>query len=120
MSLLAEIKVNSKAKEQEQKILQERKRGLIALIIRYLIDQGFLESAERLQTESGFSLKKFDVADNIDLFNILVEYEDFYYLKFGRKPKFIKKIAGLEEESGGYKTNIKSYVNKTCIIDVNH
>lgn len=113
MSLLAEIKVNAKAKEQEQKTLQERRRGLLALIIRYLVDSGYFDSAEKLQTESGLSLKKFDVADNIDLFNILVEYEDFYSFKFGRKPKLIKKIMGVEDDTsgfGGAKSNLKVYV----------
>ena len=56
---------------QEEKRLVDRRRNLITLITRHLMDSGYVESAERLQAESSVSLSKFDVADNIDLVYIL-------------------------------------------------
>ena len=49
----------------------DRRRNLLTLIARHLLDSGYVESAERLQTESSISLGKLDVADNIDLLYIL-------------------------------------------------
>lgn len=33
-----------------------------------------------------------DVADNIDLTSVVQEFEDSYELKYGRRPKLIRKI----------------------------
>eukprot|EP00960_Hanusia_phi_P065769 766206-Hanusia_phi.AAC.3 len=84
----------SQAKEQEDKKLQERRKALVVLILRHLCDFGYIETAERLQAESQVSLDHFDAADNVDLLAILQEYEDFYEIRFQRRPKLIRKIAG--------------------------
>jgi hypothetical protein len=41
------------AKENEEKKTQERKKALLVLICRHLCDYGYIETAERLQTEGG-------------------------------------------------------------------
>lgn len=56
---------------QEEKRQVDRKRHLLTLMSRYLVNNGYIESAERLQAESGVSLAKFDTADNMDLYMIL-------------------------------------------------
>lgn len=43
-----------------------------------------------------------DVADNIDLLRVIQEFEDGYELKFGRKPKLVRKIAPGEGPGGGH------------------
>jgi len=43
----------SQAKDNEEKKMQERKKALLVLICRHLCDYGYIESAERLQTEGG-------------------------------------------------------------------
>ncbi len=39
----------------------------LVLMIRYLCDNGYVESAERLQTESQISLSNVDAADNVSV-----------------------------------------------------
>lgn len=40
-------------------------------MINYMTEHGYLESAQRLQMESGITLAKFAIADNIDLVSIV-------------------------------------------------
>jgi len=47
-----------------------------------------------IEADTNVSLDKVDVADNIDLATILTEYEDYYEMRFGRKPKITRKVAG--------------------------
>ena len=79
--------------------------------------EGYLTTAEALQNEAGvaaskvvvttslhnvlhsFALQQFEVADNMDLALILGEYEAYYEMKFDKKPKIVRKLAGGEEKS---------------------
>ena len=92
MSTFHSVKTASQAKEQEDKKLQERRKALVVLILRHLCDFGYIETAERLQAESQVNLDQFDAADNVDLLTILQEYEDFYEIRFQRRPKLIRKV----------------------------
>eukprot|EP00898_Chlorokybus_atmophyticus_P004617 jgi/Chlat1/5156/Chrsp33S05036 len=51
------------------------------------------------QTEAGVSLAKTDVADNVDLLSIIQEFEEYYELKFGRKPKLVHKSTAEEGQA---------------------
>ena len=72
------------------------------MIEKYLLEQGYIESVTKLEQETTISLESWyflllikklrDVADNIDLYMILCEYEQFYDYKFGRPPKLTKKL----------------------------
>jgi katanin p60 ATPase-containing subunit A1 len=86
------MRMASQAKDSEEKRVLERKKALLVLICRHLCDHGYIEAAERLQTEGGVSLQNVDAADNIDLLNVLQEYEDFYEIRFQRRPKLTRKV----------------------------
>ena len=43
----------SQARDNEEKKTQERKKALLVLICRHLCDHGYVETAERLQSEGG-------------------------------------------------------------------
>ena len=59
MSLdLAGIRSASKAREAEERRLQERRRSTLVLILRHLCDQGYIEAYERLAKESSVDLSK--------------------------------------------------------------
>ena len=92
MASFQSMRMASQAKDNEEKKVQERKKALLVLICRHLCDYGYIESAERLQTEGGISLQNVDAADNIDLLNVLQEYEDFYEIRFQRRPKLTRKL----------------------------
>eukprot|EP00899_Mesostigma_viride_P023450 jgi/Mesvir1/428/Mv11310-RA.1 len=98
MSSLSALKAQSKSRDQEEKRIQDRRRSALVIILRHLLDSGYVDSVEKLQAESGVSLSKYDVADNIDMATIVQEFEEYHELKFGRKPKLIRKNAGGDDE----------------------
>jgi katanin p60 ATPase-containing subunit A1 len=46
----------------------------------------------KLEQESQINLEKWDTADNIDLFMIFLDYEQYYEARFGKVPKVVKKV----------------------------
>lgn len=95
-SLLA-IRATTDANSAEQKRNAERKKNLLILVNNYLIENGYVESAERLQHETNGLTTKYAVADNIDLTNILIDYENYYEIRFDKKPKLTRKLGDNEE-----------------------
>ena len=79
-SSLIAMRASSEASSAEQKRLQERKKNTIILINHFLVENGYIEAAERLQHETNSITNKFTVADNIDLSLILGEYETYVSL----------------------------------------
>ncbi|RLO04544.1 hypothetical protein DYB28_006646, partial [Aphanomyces astaci] len=84
-----------------EKGLIDRKRNVLVLALHYCVENGYLQTAEKLQQEAGVALSKFEVVDNIDLLRIVQEFEDFYELKFGKKPKLVRRTNGDEEKAKG-------------------
>ena len=76
----------------EEKRNTERKRNLIILIEKYLLTLGCIESVTKIEQESNISLEKWDTADNIDLFMIFLDYEQYYEARFQKVPKVVKKM----------------------------
>lgn len=52
------LKAENDARLSEEKKVSERNRNLIVLIERHLLNLGYIESANKLQTESTVSLDK--------------------------------------------------------------
>eukprot|EP00195_Chlamydomonas_chlamydogama_P007559 CAMPEP_0202907358 /NCGR_PEP_ID=MMETSP1392-20130828/42210_1 /ASSEMBLY_ACC=CAM_ASM_000868 /TAXON_ID=225041 /ORGANISM="Chlamydomonas chlamydogama, Strain SAG 11-48b" /LENGTH=97 /DNA_ID=CAMNT_0049596195 /DNA_START=126 /DNA_END=416 /DNA_ORIENTATION=- len=92
MSDLQALKALSKARESEEKRLAERRRNALVLIMRHLVDSGYIDAYEKLSTECNLSLNKVDVADNIDLLRVMMEFEESYELKYGKRPKMVKRL----------------------------
>ena len=107
MASFQSMRMASQAKDNEEKKVQERKKALLVLICRHLCDYGYIESAERLQTEGGISLQNVDAADNIDLLNVLQEYEDFYEIRFQRRPKLTRKL-GIDARTAAEQAKLPS------------
>ena len=80
-------------RQKMEKKDNERKKNILILIHQYLINIGFSESATKLSEESSLELETYSVADNMDLLLIIREYEDYYYMKFGKIPIFSHKIS---------------------------
>ena len=91
---LSALRAQTKAREVEERKQQDRRRAALVLILRHLCDNGYLGSIDALQAESGVSLKQMDAADNISLVGVLQEFEEFYEVKFGRRPKLVRKAEG--------------------------
>lgn len=70
--------------------MRERKRNLLYLIRNYLKEQNLQETADVLCNEAQLT-NQFDVCDNVDLDIIYQDYESFYFTKFNKTPKILKK-----------------------------
>jgi hypothetical protein len=116
MSELQAARAAYRARETEEKRQAERRRNALVLILRHLVDHGYTAAYERLSTECNLSLNKVgcvrinavcrharvalvchlqvDVADNVDLIRVVQEFEDSHELKYGRRPKLVRRVGG--------------------------
>ncbi|KAM8721591.1 hypothetical protein ACLKA7_007471 [Drosophila subpalustris] len=67
-----------------------RRRNLLYLMHRYLVENGYYNAAEALKGEGRLS-EEFELCDNVDLDAIYLEYASFFNLKFGKYPRILKK-----------------------------
>eukprot|EP00759_Apiculatamorpha_spiralis_P040173 PhF_6_TR38840/c1_g1_i1/m.58080/K07767/KATNA1; katanin p60 ATPase-containing subunit A1 len=91
-STLQSLKVNSAAKDEEEKTKIRRKRGAIILMLDYLLANGYVQAAQSLQMESGVSLTKFSIADNMSLPFVINQYEEYHTMRFGTVPKYFRAV----------------------------
>ncbi|CAI8010085.1 Katanin p60 ATPase-containing subunit A-like 2 [Geodia barretti] len=103
-----QLKAANDAREAEEVRVEQRKRNLLVLILHHLREEGFLESAEALVKESGSSIANYQVCDNIDLSTILQEYESYYFVKFKKTPKIIRRATSSVGESRSVKKRLAS------------
>ncbi|XP_064556740.1 katanin p60 ATPase-containing subunit A-like 2 [Drosophila montana] len=68
-----------------------RRRNLLYLMHRYLLENGYYSSAEALKGE-GRLTDEYELCDNVDLDAIYLEYASFFNLKFGKYPRILKKM----------------------------
>ncbi|KAL7745419.1 hypothetical protein ACLKA6_015431 [Drosophila palustris] len=74
-----------------------RRRNLLYLMHRYLVENGYYNAAEALKGEGRLS-EEFELCDNVDLDAIYLEYASFFNLKFGKYPRILKKTGPKEEQ----------------------
>eukprot|EP00943_MAST-04B_sp_MAST-4B-sp1_P004986 g4986.t1 len=108
---LKALKARSEARLHEEKRQVDRQRNVLTLVLRHLIDHGYVDSAERLQSEAGQSLSKYDVADNIDLLTIVHQWEDYHAFKFGKPPKIIRRTSNYSSNAQETAKNNTQYSN---------
>lgn len=80
------IVTNQQLNQDERR---QRKRNLIYLIHQYLGDYSLTKTQKALQEE--YKCDEFQVCDNIDLDAIYLEYCSLFQIKFGKKPKVLKR-----------------------------
>ena len=86
-------------KDVEAAKAKERRRAALVLLLRYLHDNGYAESASALASESGTHLGSVDAADNVSLERIFLELEEHHLAKHGTLPKLFRRTgAPLEME----------------------
>ncbi|XP_055633948.1 katanin p60 ATPase-containing subunit A-like 2 [Toxorhynchites rutilus septentrionalis] len=76
--------------EQDKRSLYERRRNVLYLISHYFSLMGLRQSRQALLDEAHLT-EEFEVCDNIDLDTIYQEFCSYYFLKFGKQPKVVKK-----------------------------
>eukprot|EP00616_Rhizochromulina_sp_CCMP1243_P000478 CAMPEP_0118986538 /NCGR_PEP_ID=MMETSP1173-20130426/42330_1 /TAXON_ID=1034831 /ORGANISM="Rhizochromulina marina cf, Strain CCMP1243" /LENGTH=552 /DNA_ID=CAMNT_0006937327 /DNA_START=49 /DNA_END=1707 /DNA_ORIENTATION=- len=93
------LKASSEARGAEDRLVSERNRAVLVLIGEHLEAQGYTESASTLQREGGAPLGRFECADNMDLLTIIREFEAFYEMKLGKKPKLVRRTEATDEKA---------------------
>lgn len=70
------------------------------MIASYLLDHGrgggsetgYIDSSNLVQKETGLSLDKWEVADNISLYYVLQDYEEYQEIRLNKRPKLVRKL----------------------------
>ena len=87
------MKAENDSRAAENARQEQLRRSALVLILSHLQYHGFSKALVALETESGVSLDKYEICDNVDLLTIIQEYESFYNIKFNRPPKLIRKVS---------------------------
>ena len=98
-STLMALKLSNEARQIEERKVIEKKRNSLLLVSHYLSENGYSRTAATLQQEASSSINNFELADNIDLATVMTEFEAYYELRFGKKPKLSRKKVGLEKDN---------------------
>ncbi len=80
--MLMKLKADGESRLQEEKRQNERKRNLLVMIQRHLTNCGYLDAATALLRECNLGLDKWEVADNMDLYYIVQDFEEYYEMRF--------------------------------------
>ncbi|KAH3829644.1 hypothetical protein DPMN_102871, partial [Dreissena polymorpha] len=105
------IRTANQAREADEIKTETRKKNILILVLNYLNEEGYLDSAAALGRETNIDVTKFEVCDNIDLDTIVMEYESYYYVKFAKYPKICKKLTQSARGSRGDRRNKMSRAN---------
>ena len=95
MSSVSVTRLEHECRLTEERRRAERGKNLIVLMLHHLIGMGYSATADALQTESGVGLGQYEAADNIELYSVLHEWEDWYEARFGRRAKLVRKLSQL-------------------------
>ncbi|XP_075849585.1 katanin p60 ATPase-containing subunit A-like 2 isoform X1 [Microcebus murinus] len=100
------LKLTHQAREACEMRIEARRKNLLILILHYLTQEGYIDAANALEHETKLGLRRFEVCDNVDLETVLMEYESYYFIKFQKYPKIVKKASdtaenNLPQRSGG-------------------
>ncbi|KAF7257547.1 hypothetical protein EG68_05323 [Paragonimus skrjabini miyazakii] len=98
------IRSTHQAREAEDQRNENRKKNLLLLVMHYLSEEGYTESALSLSKETNLNFRHYEVCDNVDLETVLLEYESYYFVKFHKYPRITKK---LPSEARGKQTHVK-------------
>ncbi|XP_059974540.1 katanin p60 ATPase-containing subunit A-like 2 isoform X4 [Mesoplodon densirostris] len=107
------LKFTHQAREACEMRTEARRKTLLILILHYLTREGYIDAANALEQETKLGLRRFEVCDNVDLETILMEYESYYFVKFQKYPKIVKKASdtaenNLPQRSGGKTRRVMS------------
>lgn len=68
---LEHLRATSKAAQLHSKVLQERRRNAVVLVLRFLADSNYSAAYSALSQECRLSLEQVDCADNVDLMTVI-------------------------------------------------
>ncbi|KAH0573613.1 Katanin p60 ATPase [Spironucleus salmonicida] len=92
------IKSKAQADQHYKIVQQERKRNSIVLFLELLRSEGYTQSVIQIEQETNISLDQYAVCDNIDIINIIADFEEYYQFKFNKPVKIVKKLAQTQQK----------------------
>ena len=101
MSSVSVTRLEHECRLTEERRRAERGKNLIVLMLHHLIGMGYSATADALQSESGVGLGQYEAADNIELYSVLHEWEDWYEARFGRRAKLVRKLSNYSDAVAG-------------------
>ncbi|TGZ65306.1 hypothetical protein CRM22_005928 [Opisthorchis felineus] len=110
------IRSAHQARESEEQRSANRKKNLLLLVMHYLSEEGYVESAMSLSRETNLDFRKYEVCDNVDLETILMEYESYYYVKFHKFPRITKKLKDHQQMSDSLRGSDKIRTSKKPVL----
>ncbi|RLN51910.1 hypothetical protein BBJ28_00002198 [Nothophytophthora sp. Chile5] len=101
MSSLMQLKA-----QNESRLAVRPSLARVIAAVQHCTESGYLQTAEKLQQEAGVALSKFEVVENLDLLRIVqvckqtdeVSDHDFHEIKFGKRPKLVRRLSPDEHE----------------------
>ena len=69
------------------------------MMYRHLIACGYIDAATAFERECNIGLAQWEMADNMDLYYVVQDFEEYYEIKFQRKPVLVKKNPNYEDET---------------------
>jgi katanin p60 ATPase-containing subunit A1 len=88
------FKADGESRLQEEKRVNERKRNIFVLVHKHLVNSGYLDAANALTRECNLGLDKWEVADNIDLYYMVQDFEEYFEMRFQKKAIITRKVFG--------------------------
>jgi hypothetical protein len=88
----ARMRTETEARVAEQARLEQQRRSAIVLMLHHMQREGFGKAVHALEGDSGVSLDRYEVCDNVDLLTVIQEFESYYSIKYNRPPKLIRKV----------------------------
>jgi len=105
--MLSGTRAEHESRLNEEKRRAERGKHVVVLMLQHLLQMGYTGAVDVLQTESGLSLSQYEVADNVELVSILQEWEDYYELRFQRRPKVVKKLSPYSDKVDPHRAKVR-------------
>lgn len=88
---LARIKAAANARETHINKMQDRKRDAVVLVLDFLRAEGYVTALANLEGETGISLSKYQVCDNVDLLHVVQEYQEYFSYKYDKEARIVKR-----------------------------
>ena len=66
-----------------------------------MVSAGYVDAATALTRECNLGLDKWEVADNIDLYYVVQDFEEYFEIKFQKKPVLVRKATGEADPKKG-------------------
>ena len=99
---MQKLKAESASRFAAENLKNERKKNLLVLVHQHLKNCGYMEAAATMVQESNVGLEKWEAADNIDLQYVVQDFEEYFEIKFSKKPVLVRRNPNYDEDPNNH------------------